>query len=194
MTDSNTGLRVGAACNQAAEVLGGAWRLLAEGKVTTEQLIQMHLDLAEGFIKNANTIQAAASVGEAFPGTTQVPQQAFQPQQQAPQPQQAPGPFDGGGFTPANVVQAPFGQQQAPQGQNFQPAPGAGGGSKVDQEWQALFNNPSGYYDNRQDKKSPNGPDFKNKQTGDGLWLNGKYGPAPQWVLDRLQGGYGPVQ
>lgn len=193
MTDQNTGLRVGAACNQASEVLSGSWRLLSDGTLTHEQLIEIHRELAEGFAKNADTIQAAYGIATAFPGTTAVPQQEFQ--QAAPQAPQ-------GGFTPANqpqgnVAQGPWGQQApqqaAPQGQNFQAAPGVQG-SKADQEWQALFNNPSGFYDNRQDKKSPNGPDFKNKQSGDGLWLNGKFGPAPQWVFDRLQGGYGPVQ
>jgi len=194
--DYSIGLRTGAASNQAAEVLSGAWRLVADGKLTLEQLVETHFTLAEGFFKNANTIQAAANVGQAFPGTTAVPQQQFQPQ--AP----APGPFDGGqasqgGFVPANVVQGNFGPQQqpaaAPQTQGFQAAPGTGG-SKVDQEWMELFNNPNGFYDNRQSKRTPNSPDFRAKQGETALWLNGKYGPAPQWVFDRLQGGMGPVQ
>lgn len=188
--DYNIGLRTGAASNQAAEVLSGAWRLVADGKLTVEGLIETHFQLAEGFFKNANTIQAASGVAQAFPGTTTVPQETFQ--QAAPAPQ-APQ----GGFTPANVVQAPFAQQQpaaAPQ-QGFQAAPGAqGGGSKADAEWQALFNNPSDFYDNRQSKRTPNSPDFRQKSGDIALWLNGKYGPAPQWVFDRLQGGFGPVQ
>lgn len=191
--DYNIGVRTGAASNQAAEVLSGAWRLVADGKLTVEGLIETHFQLAEGFFKNANTIQAASGVAQAFPGTTTVPQETFQqpaPQVQAPvQPQ--------GGFTPANVVQGGFGQQQpaaAPQ-QGFQAAPGAqGGGSKADAEWMELFNNPSGFYDNRQSKRTPNSPDFRAKQGDTALWLNGKYGPAPQWVFDRLQGGFGPVQ
>lgn len=204
--ERENGMRVGAAANQAATILTGAVRLLADGTLSVDQLIEVHGQLAEGFLKNMQDLQGTLSVAEAFPGT-QVQQATQAPAfgQQAPA-QAAPGPFDGGqasqgGFTPANVVQAPFGQQAAVQaavqgqGQNFQAAPGVQqGGSKTDQEWMALFSNPKGFYDNRQDKKSPQGPDFKNKDTGDGLWLNGKYGPAPQWVLDRLQGGYGPVQ
>lgn len=192
--DYNIGLRTGAASNQAAEVLSGAWRLVADGKLTLEQLVETHFTLAEGFFQNANTIQAAVGVAQAFPGTTVAPQQAFQPAPQ-PQPQQAPQPQ--GGFAPANVVQGGFGQQQpaaAPQ-QNFQAAPGVqGGGGKADAEWMELFNNPSGFYDNRTSKRTPNSPDFRAKQGETALWLNGKYGPAPQWVFDRLQGGAGPVQ
>jgi hypothetical protein len=190
--DYAIGQRTGAAANQAASVLTGSFRLLADGTLTVDQLVQIHLQLAEGFFKNMETIQAAQSIADAFPGTTAVPQQAFA--QAAPAPaQQAPA------FTPANVAQGPWPAQQqaavqaAVQGQNFQAAPGVGG-NKADQEWMALFNNPSGFYDNRQDKKSPGAPDFKNKQSGDGLWLNGKFGSAPQWVFDRLQGGFGPVQ
>ena len=40
-------------------------------------------------------------------------------------------------------------------------------------------------WDNRGNKKNPNGPDLKHKDTGEGLWLGGRY-PAPQWVLDRM--------
>jgi hypothetical protein len=186
--DQNIGLRTGAASNQAAEVLSGAWRLVADGKLSLEQLIETHFTLAEGFFKNANTIQAASGIAQAFPGTTAVAPQEFNPAPQAPfQPQQqAPA------FAPANVVQAPFGQQA--QG-GFQAAPGVqAAGSKTDQDWQQLFNNPNGFYDNRTSKRTPSSPDFKAKQGDLALWLNGKYGPAPQWVFDRLQGGMGPVQ
>src|SRR5690606_5592134 len=70
----------------------------------------------------------------------------------------------------------------------IQPSPVAGGGgSKKDRAWQDYFANPGNYYDNRYDKRSPAAPDFKHKQTGEGLWLGGKY-PAPQWVLDRFAG------
>jgi hypothetical protein len=191
-----TGVRIGASCNQAAEVLSGSWRLLAEGKLTAEQLIGIHLELAEGFHKNAETIHAAQGIATAFPGTQAVAQPAAFPQQAAAP---APAPVQPqGGFTPANVVQGQFGQQQpAAAPQAFQPAPGAqpAGASKTDQDWMALFNNPSGFWDNRQSKKTPDSPDFRQKNNGPiSLWLNGKYGPAPQWVLDRLQGGYGPVQ
>lgn len=69
------------------------------------------------------------------------------------------------------------------------PVPGAaqGGHSKKDQAWRDYFANPLGYYDNRANKKNPKGPDFKHKQTGEGLWLGGQH-PAPDWVLQRLTG------
>ena len=204
MTDQNIGIRVGAVSNQAANILSGSWRALADGTLTEAQLIELHGDIAKGLLQNAQDLEASFGLATHLGATAASPQEAaaFQPQQQAPQQ----------GFTPANnVVQAPFGQQEpqaqfgpttrvtaqpVQQGQNFQPAtaaPGTGG-SKADNEWMALFNSPGDFYDNRQDKRSPNGPDFKHKQSGDGLWLNGKFGPAPQWVLDRLQGGFGPVQ
>ena len=203
MTYHNIGLRIGAACNQAAEALSGSWRLLADGTLTHEQLSDIHAELATAFFENASALQAAQGVAEAFPGTTvaspadMYEQYGAQAAPQAPQaftPAAQPGPFDSG---QQNVVQAPFGQQ-APQqqGQNFQPQQAPGSSNPDDAKWQALFSNPNGYYDNRQDKRNPNGPDFKPKNgtPGEALWLKGKYGNAPQWVFDRLQGGYGPVQ
>lgn len=188
--DHSIGIRTGAASNQAAEVLSGAWRLVADGKVTIEQLVEIHFTLAEGFFKNANAIQNAAGVAQAFPGTTvaaPAEAQAFQP---APQPAFTPA-----NAQPTNVIQAPFGQAAPAPAPAFQAAPGVqAGGSKADAEWMELFNNPNGFYDNRQSKRTPQSPDFRAKQGDTALWLNGKYGPAPQWVFDRLQGGFGPVQ
>jgi hypothetical protein len=195
------GQRIGAAGNQAATVLQGSWRAIADGTATAKQIAEIYGDLVAEFAEAMATVQAAYGISEAFPGTTVATQQEWTQQQAAPEHQQAPqafqpqqpGPFGGG-----NVVPFPQQQQQAfpqQQGQNFQPAPVPGGQpSKTDQDWMALFNNPGSFYDNRNNKRSTGSPDFKQKQGDVALWLNGKFGPAPQWVFDRLQGGQGPVQ
>ncbi|KAH9795894.1 protein OSB2 [Citrus sinensis] len=54
--------------------------------------------------------------------------------------------------------------------------------SKVDDLWKDLVENPDKWWDNRLDKKSEKGPDFKHKETGKPLWLN--YSPA--WVTSQL--------
>ena len=40
--------------------------------------------------------------------------------------------------------------------------------------WEELESNPERWFDNRETKKHPQGPDFKRKQTGEGLWLTYK--------------------
>ncbi len=37
--------------------------------------------------------------------------------------------------------------------------------------WQELADNPSQWFDNRQGKRNPKAPDFKRKNTGEGLWM-----------------------
>ncbi|MED6148545.1 hypothetical protein PIB30_054108 [Stylosanthes scabra] len=54
--------------------------------------------------------------------------------------------------------------------------------SKGDQCWNDLVNNPTKWWDNRIDKRNPKAPDFKHKETGEGLWLNN----APSWVSSKL--------
>ncbi|CAL0321870.1 unnamed protein product [Lupinus luteus] len=54
--------------------------------------------------------------------------------------------------------------------------------SKGDESWNDLLNNPNKWWDNRSNKKNEKGPDFKNKETGEALWVNG----APKWVLSEL--------
>ncbi len=60
--------------------------------------------------------------------------------------------------------------------------------------WQdALVNNPGEWYNNVGHTKASsgggNGPDFRFKDDNADvtpLWLNGKYGPAPAWVFEKL--------
>lgn len=50
--------------------------------------------------------------------------------------------------------------------------------------WQAFFANPLEWWDNRKNKRSPNYPDFKHKDTGEALWIEGRYNPT--WVKSQL--------
>jgi hypothetical protein len=173
---SEIGIRIGAAGNQAALVLEGAWRAIADGKATVDQISEIYADLTANFVNTMDTLQAAHGLATAFPGTTVA--------------------------TPAEAQVTPFGQTNVspfptqPQVAFQQVAAAAPGVThKDDAAWQALFANPKAYWDNRQDKRSPQAPDFKLKDDPDvALWLRGKFGDAPQWVFDRLQGGFGPVQ
>jgi hypothetical protein len=142
---------------------------------------------------------AAATVGQSFPGAVDVTAQQptfTQAAAAAPPadtswgvPQASPAP-------PSNVV--PFPQPQAAPQPLAQPgfAPPAantgGGGNKKEQLWADLFNNPQNWNDVRNQKRSPNSPDFQHKfqrnQNGkeEALWLVSQYGNAPAWVFQRL--------
>ncbi|KAI4329719.1 hypothetical protein MLD38_028072 [Melastoma candidum] len=50
--------------------------------------------------------------------------------------------------------------------------------------WQAFFANPLEWWDNRRNKRNPKYPDFKHKDTGEALWVEGKYNPT--WVKSQL--------
>ncbi|KAM7501396.1 hypothetical protein LguiB_000300 [Lonicera macranthoides] len=50
--------------------------------------------------------------------------------------------------------------------------------------WQAFFANPVDWWDNRKNKRNPNYPDFKHKDTGEALWVEGRYNPP--WVKSQL--------
>ncbi|XP_044509029.1 protein OSB2, chloroplastic-like isoform X2 [Mangifera indica] len=51
-----------------------------------------------------------------------------------------------------------------------------------DKLWKDLTENPKKWWDNRLEKKNKKSPDFKHKDSGEGLWL----GDAPDWVLKML--------
>ncbi|KAG6790419.1 hypothetical protein POTOM_006572 [Populus tomentosa] len=53
---------------------------------------------------------------------------------------------------------------------------------KEEECWKDLVENPHKWWDNRVDKKNPKSPDFKHKETGEGLWLD----TSPAWVLPKL--------
>lgn len=50
--------------------------------------------------------------------------------------------------------------------------------------WQAFFANPLDWWDNRKNKRSPKYPDFKHKDTGESLWVEGKNNPP--WAKSQL--------
>ncbi|GER43478.1 organellar single-stranded DNA binding protein 3 [Striga asiatica] len=55
-------------------------------------------------------------------------------------------------------------------------------GAKGEDSWKSLVENPNKWWDNRLGKKNPRSPDFKHKETGEGLWLR----DVPEWALSRL--------
>ncbi|GFQ03891.1 protein osb2 chloroplastic [Phtheirospermum japonicum] len=56
------------------------------------------------------------------------------------------------------------------------------GKGKGEESWKSLVDNPSKWWDNRLDKRNPRAPDFKNKETGEGLWLSN----SPDWAMSGL--------
>ncbi|KAF4393882.1 hypothetical protein F8388_018373 [Cannabis sativa] len=55
--------------------------------------------------------------------------------------------------------------------------------NRGDDMWKELLENPNKWWDNRIDKKNERAPDFKHKETGEGLWLSS----SPIWVQSKLQ-------
>ncbi|XP_027366597.1 protein OSB2, chloroplastic-like isoform X2 [Abrus precatorius] len=51
--------------------------------------------------------------------------------------------------------------------------------------WQAFFANPGEWWDNRKKKRNPKAPDFKHKDTGEALWIEGRSNPP--WVKSQLE-------
>lgn len=60
----------------------------------------------------------------------------------------------------------------------------AGNMGSIEELWQAFFANPVDWWDNRKNKKNPKYPDFKHKDTGEALWVEGRYNPP--WVKSQL--------
>lgn len=58
--------------------------------------------------------------------------------------------------------------------------------AKTESLWQAFFNRPVEWWDNRTAKWSPRSPDFKHKYTGQGLWIDSSLNPS--WVKSQLAG------
>ncbi|XP_057508770.1 protein OSB2, chloroplastic-like [Actinidia eriantha] len=50
--------------------------------------------------------------------------------------------------------------------------------------WQAFFANPMDWWDNRKNKRNSKAPDFKHKDTGEALWIEGWNNPS--WVKSQL--------
>ncbi|KGN62549.1 protein OSB1, mitochondrial [Cucumis sativus] len=50
--------------------------------------------------------------------------------------------------------------------------------------WQVFFSSPHEWWDNRNKKSNPNGPDFSHKSTGEALWLRST---DPPWIRKQLE-------
>jgi hypothetical protein len=78
-------------------------------------------------------------------------------------------------------------QQQQQQRSPPPPPSGDGFQSPKDALWRSVFDAPDRWWDNRENKRNPRAPDFKHKDTGEGLWLTGR--DTPPWVMERMMGG-----
>jgi hypothetical protein len=169
-TGQAVNLAIHMACNEnigsddSAKVLARAAELLGP-------IVQFIDQAQEAALTDART----ASVVRAFPGAQ------LEPAAQAQIPQANPvfvrredGTVEqhvGGTPTYHVPVQAPI--------------PGAvDGDPDTARLWTLYFQDPSAFWDNRQGKKNPKAPDFKHRQTGDGLWIESKRNPS--WVKGRL--------
>ncbi|XP_076883695.1 protein OSB1, mitochondrial-like [Bidens hawaiensis] len=88
------------------------------------------------------------------------------------------GDFNYSNNSSSNLSSIATGKKQ----KNFA-ANGTGAGS-VEKLWQEFFVNPVDWWDNRKNKRSPNYPDFKHKDTGEALWVEGRMNPS--WVKAEL--------
>lgn len=61
---------------------------------------------------------------------------------------------------------------------------GGNSSGSTEELWQAFFANPVDWWDNRSNKRNPKYPDFKHKDTGEALWIEGKFNPP--WVKSQL--------
>ncbi|KAF7804690.1 protein OSB1, mitochondrial-like [Senna tora] len=62
---------------------------------------------------------------------------------------------------------------------------GANSSGSVEELWQSFFAKPEEWWDNRKNKRSPKHPDFKHKDTGEALWVEGRSNPP--WVKSQLE-------
>jgi hypothetical protein len=138
-------------------------------------LLQLHLKLADGEIEDVVEEQIIERYHRLFKTLVLADVLEAEAQKQFPGAQ-------------AETVQVAFNPTNGPA-----PIPGAGS-SDVDLQWRDYFRNPGDYWDNRQNKTNPNGPDFKKKvgkfagpdekRNAPALWIDRK--DTPSWVLDQL--------
>lgn len=165
--DHQRQVRIGQAINLAWQyaLLSGSVTNPEDVAALTQEVVPITLSLIEavqdGAVNTVAEVTAVQQVMQAFPGAEIIP---IRPPQSQPPPTPQPAPV-----------------------------PGASSG-RDDALWQEYFQDPTAWWDNRDSKRSPAAADFAHKVKRNdkgyplGLWLNGKFGSAPQWVLDRLAG------
>ncbi|XP_028807955.1 protein OSB1, mitochondrial [Neltuma alba] len=62
---------------------------------------------------------------------------------------------------------------------------GVNNNGSAEELWQAFFARPEEWWDNRKNKRNPKYPDFKHKDTGEALWVEGRSNPP--WVKSQLE-------
>lgn len=56
--------------------------------------------------------------------------------------------------------------------------------ANIERLWQTFFTNPFDWWDNRTNKRNPRAPDFKHKDSGEGLWIESRH--SPSWLKSQL--------
>lgn len=57
-------------------------------------------------------------------------------------------------------------------------------GANIESLWKTFFANPFEWWDNRTKKRNPRAPDFKHKDSGEGLWIESRH--SPSWLKSQL--------
>lgn len=71
-------------------------------------------------------------------------------------------------------------QWRAAGGESAASGGGSSGNLTEDELWLDYKEHPERYWDNRENKRNPRAPDFKNKESGQALWLD-SYN-RPSWI------------
>lgn len=160
----DTSIKIGVGCHVAAALAAHTDDPVGNFEDIVDRVVGKVLDTYGTFL-----------AAEAFNGTViQAPQVAM--------PQMA-----------SNVVQMPVQQAAPPPVVQPTPIPAVSGVAN-EALWVEFFNDfnagqiATKWWDNRTNKKNPNGPDFKSKDDSDkALWKNGsKKNPNPAWVPQAL--------
>lgn len=57
-------------------------------------------------------------------------------------------------------------------------------GANIESLWKTFFANPFEWWDNRTNKRNPRAPDFRHKDSGEGLWIESRH--SPSWLKSQL--------
>lgn len=170
--DRSRSININVAVNAAADITCAIIKANSEVNWTDENAADVFKSIAALTVASVLEVHGENALAAAFPGADLVPDVT-------------------------NVVQLPQAVTQAmPMQQVAAPAPIPGvqdGDPVVAALWQEYFQDPSKFYDNRNNKRNPAGPDFSHKvkkgadgKYAAGLWIQGRKGANPSWVAPQL--------
>ncbi|KAK9861227.1 hypothetical protein WJX84_009182 [Apatococcus fuscideae] len=164
----------GSLAESASQQLGKGSRVAVQGRLKQEKWAEATGQTRSRLKVVANTINRVRPYGGPRLNDTSYGNQAYaEPSTSAPGIDQT---FQDQSYQHMDQEYMPPPQQQYSQpqpAQSFNPN---------DEKWRVFFQDRSRWWDNRQNKRNPRAPDFKHKDTGDGIWLSS----APQWAQDEV--------